>query len=111
MRDAKDYPETVDLVAKKLFDECEIYTHDALDINGEYAKWNEVGKNTQDYIKFKVITVLNTVNYFDGKTCKDCDFFENVACITPEGDYSEDPNRKICTNFAPKGLVGTQGGC
>ena len=38
---------------------------------------------------------------FENKTCKDCDFFERAPCITPEGDYSEDPDRRICINFAP----------
>jgi len=62
-------------------------------------------------IRVPVTTILDTVNYFEGKTCKDCDYFENVACITPEGDYSKDPDRKICTNFVPEGLAGTQAGC
>lgn len=115
MVDAKDYPDTVELVAKQYYDnlvygylpqfvqdrgfEVKIYDYDSLD------------ENKRKQIKTMIIGVLNTVNYFDCKTCKDCDYFENVTCVTPEGDYSEDPNRRICTNFAPNGLVGTQAGC
>lgn len=106
MADAKNYPDTIDLASKTLY-----HTHIKKIGGGLCPEWNNLDEHIKDQFKFVVTTILNTVNYFEGKTCKDCDYFENVACITPEGDYSEDQDRQICTNFAPKGLVGTQAGC
>jgi len=102
MSDAKDYPNTIEPVAKILYEELMLSIQKEFGLPGPSFKWSDANERTHDYMKLKVITVLNAVNYFEGKTCKDCDFFERAPCITPEGDYSEDPDRQICINFVLK---------
>lgn len=109
MTDTKEYVNTIEHIAEKYYNKWKIWT--GRSDSDWYPNWCDMNESSKEPFKFGVITVLDAVNYFKSKTCKDCDFFERAPCITPEGDYSEDPDKRICTNFVPKGMTGAQKGC
>ena len=91
MRDAKDYKNTIELVAESIFEH--IY-------GTSYYARNEQAKSS-------VIAVLNVINYFEGKTCSDCGYFDPTdgICFGGDREHQEQADNPICETFAPKELV------
>ncbi len=69
--------------------------------------YSELPENIKEYDRVTVIAVLNTVNYFEGKTCSDCGYFdpEMGVCFGGEIGHSILGSYPICETFAPRGLV------
>ena len=107
MSNAKDFPNTVEFLAEKLLTESEKYVNERLGDNVENFNWITADESIKDYIRFKVITVLNSLNYFAFKTCKDCGYFDPIdkTCFGEDREHPEDPDKPICGSFCPPSLI------
>ncbi|MEN6294219.1 MAG: hypothetical protein ABFD07_19680 [Methanobacterium sp.] len=103
MRKAEEYPNTVEFAAEQLYN---IYNDKYCD--GRYKQlYSELSEKDKEYFKDFVITVLNAINYFEGKSCSDCGYFdsEEKTCFGEDREHDEKPGGLICKTFAPKSLV------
>lgn len=100
MRDAKDYKNTVEFAAENLQNRYgERY-------NSE-NQWDKIDEHSKELLRDCVGIILDTVNYFEGKTCSDCGYFDPTdnICFGEDREHKEQADNPICETFAPKGLV------
>ena len=131
MRDAKDYKNTIEFAADKVHnawmdemiyqgfhppENCPTYFKGCLfnkfqkrceKCHTDLYPYSELPENIKDYDRVTVIAVLNAINYFEGKTCSDCGYFDPVEniCFGEDREHKEQPDSPICETFAPKGLT------
>lgn len=107
MRKAEDYPNTVEFAAEKLYIEFMQDIAKSLDMPGDCGEFKNLNDCDTEFYRSKVITFLDSKNYFENKTCKDCGYFdsEDNTCFGQDVEYPENGDSPICRTFAPCCLV------
>ena len=95
MRDARDYPNTIEFAAEKYYENWKEWRKSCLRLDEYYGNWNELNDDSKEPFKIGVIAVLNAVNYFENKTCLDCGNYDENNC----GGFG------ICDKFVPNGVI------
>lgn len=110
MINAKNYPNTVEFAAEKYYNSLVDQLNKNVELKDEYATYKELSEAEKDDYRYHLKTVLNVVNFFEGKTCKDCGYFdpEMRVCSGEDKEHEEKPDSQICETFAPECLVGVQ---
>lgn len=112
MREAKNYPNTLEFAAEKYYNYWMNEQFNLLKqlegITGEpiyKSEYNVRPEFEKETFRDIVSVVLDSVGYFDGKTCKDCGYYLDGICVGGEGSHEEKPESPICSIFAPIKLV------
>ena len=108
MRHAEDYKNTIELVAEKYYEDWKIWRRECLNVPVYDGEWKKLQEDSKEAFKVAAVSILNAVNYFEDKTCKDCGYYDDDGICFGYGENQEfkhDPKCPICRTFAPAHLV------
>jgi hypothetical protein len=66
--------------------------------------YEELTENIKEYDRVTVRNVLDAVNYFDDKTCKDCEYLDLKERTCFWNDIDESVCNQICESFRARGI-------
>ena len=108
MSHAEDYKNTIELVAEKYYEDWKIWRRECLNVPVYDGEWKKLQEDSKEAFKVAAVSILNAVNYFEDKTCKDCGYYDDDGICFGHGEnqeFKQDSNCPICRTFAPAHLV------